>query len=261
MRKFALSLLTLLCLFLSTKDVAFGTKSFLKVNAALSTVVIEYPATDYSLLKVVVEKDQFTYTYDLFSNHDELPLQMGSGKYAIHLYQKVEGRIYNLLASDEIHLTTSEKDVYLSSIQMIDLEASSQSVKMAKKLTEHAKSDLEKIQVIHHYITQTLSYDEAKQDGLSPRYLPFADETLLTQKGICYDYASLTAVMLRSINIPTKLVKGYSSSSAVYHAWNEVYLKGQWFILDTTLDSIGIQKDLSLELFKSPENYVVKKVF
>ena len=48
-------------------------------------------------------------------------------------------------------------------------------------------------------------------------------KTLSTGKGICFDYASLAAAMLRSQGIPTKLIFGYVSPDDVYHAWNMFY--------------------------------------
>ena len=45
--------------------------------------------------------------------------------------------------------------------------------------------------------------------------------------------------MLRSQNIPTKMVKGYVNGSKTYHAWNEVYLSSEkkWITIDTTSDA------------------------
>jgi transglutaminase/protease-like cytokinesis protein 3 len=59
--------------------------------------------------------------------------------------------------------------------------------------------------------------------------------------------------MLRSTGIPAKLVKGYANyNPGVYHAWNEVYLDGQWHVIDTTLDaSTGIYD----EIFKDASDY------
>jgi len=69
-------------------------------------------------------------------------------------------------------------------------------------------------------------------------YLPDIEKTYLEETGICYDYAALFAAMLRSIGIPTKLVKGYSKENPeVYHAWNEVLINGTWIVVDTTLDA------------------------
>ena len=66
-----------------------------------------------------------------------------------------------------------------------------------------------------------VSYDKAKAESVTSGYLPDVDETLETGKGICFDYAVLTAAMLRSQNIPTRLEIGYSGD--VYHAWISVY--------------------------------------
>ncbi len=52
--------------------------------------------------------------------------------------------------------------------------------------------------------------------------------------------------MLRSIDIPTKLVMGYKNDIEKYHAWNEVYLDGKWINLDTTYDSAYVQKMFQL---------------
>ena len=56
--------------------------------------------------------------------------------------------------------------------------------------------------------------------------------TLNSNKGICYDLASLFAAMCRSQDIPCTLTKGYAGSS--YHAWNKVNVSGNWYQIDMT---------------------------
>ena len=63
-------------------------------------------------------------------------------------------------------------------------------------------------------------------------YLPDVDKTLADRKGICFDFAALMCCMLRSQGIPTQMVIGYADSC--YHAWNRVYVDGQWRLVDTT---------------------------
>ena len=46
--------------------------------------------------------------------------------------------------------------------------------------------------------------------------------------GAYTDYASLSAAMLRSMGIPTKLVTGYVGADELYHAWIMVYIDGTW---------------------------------
>ena len=58
--------------------------------------------------------------------------------------------------------------------------------------------------------------------------MPNPDETLSSKTGICFDYASLGAAMLRAVGIPTKIVCGYVSPGQIYHAWIMVYIDGTW---------------------------------
>ncbi|WP_436756450.1 transglutaminase-like domain-containing protein, partial [Streptomyces sp. URMC 124] len=62
--------------------------------------------------------------------------------------------------------------------------------------------------MIHEYIVDTIRYDKALASSELTDYLPDIDRTLSGKKGMCYDYASLFASMLRSVDIPTKLVMG-----------------------------------------------------
>lgn len=78
-------------------------------------------------------------------------------------------------------------------------------------------------------------------------YLPDVDDTLRTNKGICFDYAALVTAMLRAQGIPTKLVIGTVSPGDLSHAWNLIYTKekgwvavkiyfsgGTWKLMDAT---------------------------
>ena len=60
--------------------------------------------------------------------------------------------------------------------------------------------------------------------------------------------------MLRSLNIPTKLVTGFSDNIKGYHAWNEVLINDNWIIIDTTYDS-QLKKCKDLKMIKSENLY------
>ena len=81
---------------------------------------------------------------------------------------------------------------------------------------------------IYNYVVDNLTYDYEKAATVQSGYLPNVDLTLATQKGICFDYASLMTAMLRAQDIPTKLVIGYTGQ--LYHAWISVYLPEQGWI-------------------------------
>ena len=79
------------------------------------------------------------------------------------------------------------------------------------------------MKAIYDYVCGAIKYDTAKATSVSSGYLPDPDETLRTGKGICFDYASLAAAMLRSQGIPTKIIFGYVAPDNLYHAWNMFY--------------------------------------
>lgn len=64
-----------------------------------------------------------------------------------------------------------------------------------------------------------------------------AREILKTKEGVCRDYATLAATLMRSAGIPTKLVTGavYSNGGFYYHAWVEVFTGDRWIAFDPTL--------------------------
>jgi hypothetical protein len=70
--------------------------------------------------------------------------------------------------------------------------------------------------------------------------IPSSIEVLRTMKGDCNEHSTLFTAMARAVGIPTKLVAGlvYQDDGFYYHAWNEVYIDGQWYPLDATLNRI-----------------------
>jgi hypothetical protein len=95
-------------------------------------------------------------------------------------------------------------------------------------------------------------YDDYKASTVKSGYLPDPDETMRTGKGICFDYASLAAAMLRSQGVPCKLIFGYVSPNDLYHAWNMFWTAetgwvtvsyqvtgSQWNRLDLTFSANG----------------------
>ena len=84
-------------------------------------------------------------------------------------------------------------------------------------------------------MVQTILYDYTRASSVQSGYLPVIDDVLAQGKGICFDYAALTACMLRSQGVPTKLEIGYADK--IYHAWNSVLIDGAWQRVDTTADA------------------------
>ena len=99
-----------------------------------------------------------------------------------------------------------------------------------------AKTDMDKVTAIYNYIAGHYTYDTKLANDITSgkvsKYIPDTAATLNSNKGICYDLASLFAAMCRSQDIPCTLTKGYAGSS--YHAWNKVNVSGNWYQIDMT---------------------------
>ena len=108
--------------------------------------------------------------------------------------------------------------------------------KKAAELCKDAKTDMDKVTAIYNYIAGHYTYDTKLASDITSgkvsKYIPDTAATLNSNKGICYDLASLFAAMCRSQDIPCTLTKGYAGSS--YHAWNKVNISGNWYQIDMT---------------------------
>jgi len=210
--------------------------------------------------KVMIQKGDQKYVYDIDSSGktESYPLQLGNGTYKVSLFVNTSGNSYRLIQAKNIDVKLSDPNsVFLTSIQNVDWNVDSKAVEKAVELTKD-ETDLEKkAQILWNYMVKNNSYDYAKLSKLSPGYVPVIDKTLEEKKGICYDFSSLYAAMLRSQGTPAKLVKGYAPKNASgYHAWNEVYdAKQGWVVIDTTYDLQVITRKPDVPMIKNAQDF------
>ncbi len=109
-------------------------------------------------------------------------------------------------------------------------------VQLGEEICAGITSDQEKVQAVYNYITSNMIYDYMAAmmvaAGQQTGYVPDLDEVLETKMGICFDFAAMMCALLRSQGIPTQMVMGYAD--AMYHAWNNVYIDGEWVRYDAT---------------------------
>lgn len=210
-----------------------------------------------------VSKNRTSYDY-ILKGSDNIPLQLGNGSYTILILENVLGNKYKQIGKEIVELKLLDSnEVYLQSIQKVNWDDDMDAMKMAKELTKNHKNDMEKIEAIYNYIISNISYDYDKVTKLDSNYIPEIDEILKVQTGICYDYASLFAAMLRSVEIPTKLIMGYKNDIVEYHAWNQVYLghTDEWVNIDTTYDAIIRKRNLATAMIKDQKEYKIEKQY
>ena len=195
-------------------------------------IMAAYTAKTQKRVKVrVTGPDKSVYTYDLNNTgkYEVFPLSAGEGKYKIGVYENTSGNKYALAYSQDITvMLTDDFAPFLRPNQYVNFTENSAVVKQANLLTKDKKTDLDKITAVYNYVVKELTYDKQKAQTVRSGYIPNVDKVLAEKKGICFDYASLMAAMLRSQGIPTKLVIGYAGD--VYHAWIHTYIPEKGWI-------------------------------
>lgn len=200
------------------------------------------------------------------------PLTAGNGPYLILAFESVGGGQYASLFSCPIDVSMENEFLpFLYPNQFVEFTSESEAVRLAASLTEEAATDLDALTAIYEYVTDHITYDNEKAASVESGYLPDIDETLRTGTGICFDYASLTAAMLRSLSIPTRLAIGYSGS--LHHAWVDVYLESagwvpqaiefngnEWNFMDPTFASAGKDNKTIQEYIGDGSNYTVQYI-
>lgn len=210
------------------RDQAQGANGVLFDLSSLEEGYVAVSAKASSRLKFQVIKGETTYTYDLPNDGTETiyGLQSGDGEYQFRVLENVVDTKYAELysASAQVKLL-DEFQPFLRTNQYAAYTKDSACVKKAAELSAGAASQLEVVQAVFSYICDTVTYDREKAKTVESGYIPVPDETMEEGKGICFDYASLAASMLRSQGVPTKIIFGYVAPDELYHAWNMFYTK------------------------------------
>ena len=214
-------------------------------NKASGYIMVKYEGGGDKRVKVRVSLNGVNYDYDLNTagSYEAYPLQMGNGSYTVIVMQNVYDNQYAVLHTATFNAEISNSlSPYLYPSQKISFSSTSKAVKKSYDLCVGLTTDEQKVTAIYNYIIQNVKYDYDKAaqvtSGTLTSYNSKADTTLENNKGICTDYATLMAVMLRAQNIPTQMIFG-SETSASYHAWNKVYYNGSWVLYDATYGAGG----------------------
>ena len=221
--------------------------------------------TDAKLkLQVLLGDNNIVYNLGGDGTVEDFPLQYGNGEYTARIMENVQDDEYVVIESKTFSVDVADENaVYLNSVQNVDWDYTMLPIEDVRNIVVQSLLEAEQngllfscAEDLYNYIIQNITYDNDKVNALGYDYVPDIEQTYVDGKGICYDYASLLAAMLRSINIPTKLVKGYANSSpTVYHAWNEIYIDGEWLIIDTTHDSALLRSGQPFDLEKDRADY------
>ncbi|MCC8122610.1 MAG: transglutaminase-like domain-containing protein [Oscillospiraceae bacterium] len=245
-------------------------------NLAEGYVLVQYTGGKSVKIKVQITKTGgTTYTYDLNNTGsvEVYPLTEGDGSYTIKVMENVSGTSYAQAHSATVTMKLRNDFLpFLYPNQYVNYTASSAVVSQAATLCADKTDDLDKLTEIYNYVVKNFSYDNALAASVQSGYLPDVDKVLAAKKGICFDYAAVMSAMLRSQNIPCKLVVGYAGTT--YHAWINVYIEGtgwidqaiyfdgiNWTLMDPTFASTGRNSSAAIEYITNDSNYTEKYAY
>lgn len=254
-----------------TKAYANGKVTIDTSNASLGYCMVKYNGSN-AKIKVQIDKGGNTYTYDLRARdaYEVFPFSEGNGTYSIKVFENITGNQYSQAGDQSVSVTLSDPlSPFLYPNQYVNFSAGSAVVAVGAQVSAGATDQAGVVKNVYNYVVNNFTYDTAKANSVTSGYLPNVDTVLAQKTGICFDYAAVMTAMLRSQDIPTKLVVGYTGS--VYHAWisvyienegwlnNVIYFNGQtWNLMDPTFASSGGQSEEIMKYIGNASNYQAK---
>lgn len=240
-------------------------------NTDQGYVMVQYTGNNKKVKLQIKMPDETVYTYLLSQEKifEAFPLSGGNGTYSFTVLENVEGDMYSIAFEQQAEVQIEDEFLpFLYPNQYVSFTPDSKAIEKGRELADGMHSDLEVITNIYHFVTGKIVYDSDKASSVAYGYLPDIDDTLSTQKGICFDYAALTSAMLRSQKIPTRLEVGYAGDA--YHAWISCYVDevgwidniiefdgSSWSLMDPTFAAGSSNRDLK-QFIGDGSNYHVK---
>lgn len=240
------------------------------------------PVSGRFMVNCLTTGEKYVYSMDTAGAPQFYPLAYGNGTYEFTVFVNAspdpanpsDQYFYPVVQTREVALE-SEFVPFLVNSVVVNYAPDSQAVQLSYEIAEHASSNLEVIQQVYAWIADNISYDTEKVSAVQgTNYVPNLDQILADKKGICYDYASLAAAMLRANAIPCKMIFGNvdtGQGDQVYHAWNLVWLdeagwvavelpnaEAGWDRIDLTFAASG-SADIA-QFIGNAENYIQMSV-
>lgn len=190
---------------------------------------VSVPTSHRMKVRVALGKAQLTYDLGNTGDYEVFPLQMGSGKYEIALFENVKGTKYS--AEGKVSLTAQlvdENAAFLVPNQYVNYVQTTPAVLKSDEIC--AEGDA--YQKVCDFMASEFSYDFVRAKTISPGELPEIDQCFENRSGICQDMAAVMCCMLRVQGIPAKLMIGYADK--YYHAWTMAVVDGKEVFFDPT---------------------------
>ena len=242
-------------------------------NTSDGYVMVRFNGFTETRLKVRIQGPKTLYTYNLPPEEwTVFPLSDGDGRYTVTVYENTVGSKYATVMSAGFSVTLADEFApFLRPNQYVDYGSAEATVAKGAEICVGMDHPLDKVAAVYDYVVDNLSYDYEKAANVKSGYLPVLDQVLEERLGICFDYAALMTAMLRSQNVPCKLVVGYAGST--YHAWISVWTEdngwidgaiffdgNSWHRMDPTFASAQGRSEEIMEFIQNGK-YTVKYLY
>lgn len=150
-------------------------------------------------------------------------IDFDDGLYGPELQYKIEPRLLNSYEKADMNMQ----------IDSIHKKIYSKLDPVLAKIVKPNMTAEQKVKAIHDYVVTYITYDSNYTDEETPENLL---KSIEKGRGICGDYAMFFKYMCDRASIPCTFEGGDVITSSAGHAWNVVFLNGQWKFVDTTWD-------------------------
>ena len=245
-------------------------------NAADGYIMVRYLGESTARLKVRVTipaGTNYDYNLNTAGEYEVFPISGGSGAYGIGVFQNVSGNSYSVV--HQTSYSVELKDEFAPFIlpnQYVNYSEDTIVVGIAAELTNGLTDLFEIVETLYLWVVENYEYDVELAQTVQSGYLPDLDVVYEKKAGICFDYAATLTAMLRSIDVPTKLVVGYAGTA--YHAWISVYSEtegwiesvvhfdgAKWGLLDPTFRSSAGSTEALKQYLGSGSEYSPKYLY
>ena len=189
-------------------------------------------------LKLQISSANSKLNYDLNSNgeYEVFPLQFGSGKYQVSLFENVTGKRYSKEGSVKLSVKMKNSlSCFTYPNQYVNYDENTACVKQSLEMCKGMNDQAKIYKTVCKFVTDNFVYDFIKSVTVRAGQLPDIDDCWKKRMGICQDLSAMTCAMLRCHGIPARLMIGTVGANN-YHAWVVAVVNGEEKFFDPTAE-------------------------
>ena len=202
-------------------------------------IMVKAKKTDKKLrVRVSTAGAKLLYWLNGDGEYEVLPLQFGSGKYKVELFEHVQKKDYSKEGTVKLSAKMADElSCFLYPNQYVNYDENTACVKFADDLCKDMTDQGDIYKAVCTYVLQNFIYDYIKSVSVQSmsQQMPDIDYCWDNRMGICQDLSAMTCAMLRSQGIPARLMIGTVGANT-YHAWVVAVVNGEERFFDPTAE-------------------------